>query len=168
MEYRYRQPKLTIWVPVIVISSVLLIIRVFELIQKPPLKLTYDLVFIILMVLFALTEIHYYFQNLGVVVIVDDIGITKKNRISSTTLKWSDIHYVDVQFLTRGWFGFPRPILPYFWTELFTITLKSSEVNIEIDSSISDIRNLIVTLKAKLGDIFDTKEIPVEFKYKQL
>lgn len=95
-------------------------------------------------------------KRLKTLFIVDEECITCRNK-SESFIKWSDVVLVEVKFISR----------PTSFRQSFVIKIHSLNNAMEIGSEINNARELITFMKNKLGAKFDTKEIPVEFKYKQ-
>lgn len=165
MTFSYKKSGLILYVLIFLFG----IFTLFSVVSTRRISAEQVLFFLISLVLMAigLYGLGFYAKNFSTVIEIDDLGISKKSKHTTIYIGWNENCKVRTLFLIDD---------AYFvlWGGLFSFLGKSSfiieltnDTNtiIEIGSEIPGINKIVYNLKSKLGDKFDTRKIPLKYKF---
>ncbi|MEN6461152.1 MAG: hypothetical protein ABFC94_07275 [Syntrophomonas sp.] len=114
------------------------------------------------------TGLSTQYRQRGAVLRVDEDKISYKKDNCEIEILWEYVNAVNTKIYYEGIIGthFSTIISAIFSKPLFEIEITDGRQLITITSSVERLPELIGFLKAKTGDLFDTRRIPLQYKIK--
>lgn len=159
MEFNYKRRKVYLYIALLVLGMFGLLQLVYGLYNHLTLEPRGILASLILLTSGGFGTL-FYLKNITGSILVDEEGIKQRTK-NPKNISWEKIE--KVEFLEDNPYFFSSLYL-LFGKSIFVLNVKSERQQITIGSEIENISELIMCLKNKLGDRFNTTEIPLEYK----
>lgn len=164
--FKYKNRKLILYVVILTLGTATLFATVLELINN---NAGTDMIKPFLggaILLFIGTYgSNFYWKNRNAELTLDENGIKQQISTVTTSIRWEEITKVDILWLFDEYDSYFWGLFCCFGKSSFLIKITSNtNESIKIGSDIADINKIIIFLKSKLGDKFNTREIPVKYK----
>jgi len=166
--FRYSQKAFVISMLIFILSLLFIVSDIYDVFMSSSYHSIDGLYAGIIIFATSLIVMLFYSKHRKSLIFVDDDHIEHRAKNVTTRIAWSDVSSIEVVFQEV-----PDILAWFSWRDInlglnhFRVVITGSCDKIEFGHSIVDIQQLIGFIKSKLGDKFDTKEIPIKYKIKQ-